>query len=460
MHSIPADPSSRSGCVRRLSALALTALPWLAVLPAHAQTAPGKSDGPLTLDASIRARFETIDGQFRPGAPDTGALMLRTLLRAEYKTGAVRIGAELQDARVYFEHDNAPIGTTEVDTVEPIQAYLAVRTGRTTEWTLGRMTMDLGSRRFVSRQAFRNSTNAYTGVRFDWRPEKGSGVTAFWTMPQDRMPNDSDAIHDNRVKLDRERLEQQFFGFNASKAKLVGNVGVELFGYRLVERDAPNFATRNRRLWTVGGRVLRAPARNRTDFEFEGAWQGGTTHASAAATDRTALPVDARFIHAALGHSFAAPWSPRVQIAYDYASGDTKARSYGRFDTLFGARVFEYGPSSLYGPIARANLQSVEARVELKPGKRADGYLAVRPLWLASATDSFAGTGVKDAKGLSGRYAGTQIDARLRRWLMPDRLRLGVGAAVLIKGRFLTDAPNAPTRGDTHYAFSELTLTL
>ncbi len=420
-------------------------------------TPASADDGDLEVEGSVRARLELIDGQFRPGATDTGALMLRAQLRAEYDAGPVRLGGEIQDARVYFQREPSSIGTTEVNAIEPIQAYLIGELASNFELQAGRMTMDWGSRRLVSKQNFRNSTNAFTGVRVDWRPAKGDGVTLFWTMPQDRRPNDRDGILDDAVELDRERLDQQFFGARITKANVIGPVSLETYIYRLFERDAENFATRNRRLWTGGFRLLKKPEANAVDFEIEAVWQGGTTRASTSASDRSNVDVNAWFGHASIGYTFAGPWSPRVAIAYDRASGDRPGGKYNRFDTLFGARVFEYGPSSLYGAIGRANLNSPEVRLEVKPDKRWDGYVAARPLWLDTVTDSFASTGLHDATGASGRFAGAQFDARARYWLKPDSIRLSAGVAVLAKGRFLRDAPRAPDNGDTHYGFFEVT---
>lgn len=434
----------------RLSPAAMLPLCLFAV-PAQAE------DGKFDIEASVRARVEVIENQFRPDMSDTGALFLRTLVKAEYAAGALRIGAEIQDARVYFDRQPSSIGTTEVDTLEPIQAYVALKLGNTTEVQAGRMTMDWGSRRLVSRQNFRNSTNAFTGVRFDWQPSADNSVTLFWTMPHDRLPNERGEIIENGAELDRERMDQQFFGARAVTTDLFADLSLEGYLYRLVEDDAPNFATRNRRLWTGGFRLLKEPAADALDFEVEAMWQTGTTHSSAAAANHTRLPVDAYFIHASIGRTFAARWSPRLSLSYSHASGDGRANSYGRFDTLYGARVFEYGPSSLYGPIGRANLSSPEARLEVTPSKRWDGYFAVRPLWLENATDAFAATGLRDPSGASGRYAGTQLDLRLRHWLKPSRVRLAAGAAVLVKGGFLRNAPRAPDNGDTRYGFAEIT---
>jgi hypothetical protein len=81
-----------------------------------------------------------------------------------------------------------------------------------------------------------------------------------------------------------------------------------------------------------------------------------------------------------------------------------------------------------------------------------------RALWLDSATDAFGASGVRDPNGQSGRFAGQQIEGRVRYWLMPKIAQLDVGGAVLFKGRFLRDAPNAPPTGDTYYGYVGLNL--
>src|SRR3546814_4408696 len=73
-----------------------------------------------------------------------------------------------------------------------------------------------------------------------------------------------------------------------------------------------------------------------------------------------------------------------------------------------------------------------------------------RANWLDSETDSFANTGVRDPGGASGRFGGHQIEGRVRYWIVPKLLRLDTGAAVLINGRFLNDAPNANGRSEEH----------
>jgi hypothetical protein len=66
-------------------------------------------------------------------------------------------------------------------------------------------------------------------------------------------------------------------------------------------------------------------------------------------------------------------------------------------------------------------------------------------------------TNVRDAAGRSGSFAGQQIDARMRTWIVPERLRFEVDGVWLAKGRFLREAPNAPRNGDTKYVSLNLT---
>ena len=62
-------------------------------------------------------------------------------------------------------------------------------------------------------------------------------------------------------------------------------------------------------------------------------------------------------------------WSPRLIFQYDYASGDDDPNDAdnNRFDTLYGARRFDFGPTGIYGPFARANLSTPGMRIKLKP---------------------------------------------------------------------------------------------
>lgn len=438
----------------------------IATLPASAQTTGGKDDGgvQLSIDATTRARFEAIGGQFRPNVPaDDIFVSFRTTVTARAELGSIAAGGEIVDARGYGQRDGSSVRTSEVNALEPVQAWLAYAAsnafakGATATVTAGRWSLDIGSSRLVGRTDFPNTVQSYLGGLVEWRTKSKDRVVAFWAKPFSTLPDDVAGIEDNQIELDRAGGNMTFFGASATIAKAFGNVSAEGYGYRLAEDDRTMRLTRNRHLVTTGLRLRRGPAKGKFDFEGEGAYQWGTARATTAVSDVRDLDVRAGFAHAEAGWTAAKGWTPRVSAMFDYASGDGRdAGTYGRFDTLFGARRADFGPVALYGPVGRANLISPGVRLEARPSKRLDLMGSLRGLWLAQETDSFASTGVRDRTGASGRNAGTQFEARARRWLVPDRLRLEVGGAYLAKGSFLKGAPNAPDTGDTRYVYVDL----
>lgn len=428
------------------------------------QDALGNPDG-LTVSGSVRVRYEALGNQFRPGLDRNGDLVsLRTTLFAQYDTGPVRFGAEVMDSRAYDADAGSSVSNNEVNAVELIQGYVgfdlggALGKGTQSSLDIGRFTMDLGSRRLAARNNFRNATNAFAGARFILKGRDKETLTLFYTLPLQRLPADKAGVLANRVEWDRESFDLSFWGGFLSKPKIAGRTNLDLYFFGLNEKDSPTLATRNRHIFTPGFRLYAEPVAGHADYELEAAYQFGDIRASTAA-NAAKLDVSAYFLHAAVGYQFKAPWSPRIAIEYDRASGDRPGGAYNRFDSLYGSRRSDFGPTSIYGPLGRSNISSPAVRLEAKPNRRWDAFTAYRPVWLESATDSLASTGVRDPAGRSGKFAGHQVEARVRYWVVPRLLRLDMGGAVLLNGRFLKDAPNANGFGDTRYAYSDLTLT-
>ncbi len=427
---------------------------------------PAYAEDGLTLSANTRLRYETIEGQPRTGFNESDDLFnIRTIVTGEYRTGRLKLGAELYDSRAYGGDAGTPITTNEVNTLELVQAYVgyevpdAFGPGTKLGLQAGRFTLNLGSRRLVAADDYRNTTNGYTGLRADLGLPDDLSATLIYTLPQVRLPDNRADIVDNRIKFDRESFDLVLWGGLVTK-KLAGKRGAaELSYYHLGERDAPKLATRDRSLETVGLRIYRDPASGRADFESETIYQFGSVSASLAPT-AAKLDVSAWFAHLEAGYTFKHPWSPRIALELDYASGDGRGAKFSRFDTLFGMRRGELAPAGLYNAVGRTNLISPVLRVEASPTKKLDAFAAYRPLWLASRFDSFSTTAVRDASGNSGRFAGHQVEARVRYWLIPKRLRLEWNGLLLAKGRFLRDAPSAPASGDTFYNSFNVTISL
>jgi hypothetical protein len=426
------------------------AIPLLVSAPAYAEEG-------LTLSANTRLRYETIEGQPRTGFNESDDLLsIRTIVTGEYRTGRLRLGAELYDSRAYGGDAGTPITTGEVNTLELVQAYIgyevpdAFGPGTRLGLQAGRFTLNLGSRRLVAADDYRNTTNGYSGIRADLGLRDDLSATLIYTLPQIRLPDNRPDLVSNRVKFDRENFDLILWGGIAAK-KLAGKRGaIELSYFHLGERDSPKLATRDRSLDTIGLRVSRDPSAGHADFESETFYQFGSVRASLVPT-APKLDVSACFTHLEAGYTFEHPWSPRIALEFDYASGDGRGAKFSRFDTLFGMRRADLAPAGLYNAVGRANIVATGLRVEATPSKRLDAFTAYRPLWLASRYDSFSTTGVRDASGNSGHFAGHQVEARVRYWLIPKHLRLEWDGLLLTKGRFLKDAPNAPRGGTTIY---------
>ncbi len=413
-------------------------------LPAQAQR--------ITVSGTERIRVEAIDGQARAGFnADDQLVNFRTTLAASLDTGPVKLTAELWDSRVYGANRRTPVSTGEVNTLELVQVYATVPIARgrdTASLQFGRFMLNLGSRRLIAADDYRNTTNGYTGARLDWKRGPWA-ATAIYTLPQQRRPDDLDALLANLVAPDREGSDQVLWGGLASRSATIGPVTVEASFFHLGERDRPGRPTRDRSMNSASVRLLRDPAPARLDGEVEVILQRGSASAGVAVT-APRQAVRAWFVHADTGYTFAGGWKPRVSVEYDHASGDSPGGRFGRFDTLFGMRRADLAPAGLYNAIARTNVISPGVRVEAVPDTRTDLFVAYKPMWLASRFDAFAATGVRDAAGRSGRFAGHQLDARVRHKLR-TWMTLELDAVLLAKGGFLRDAPNAPPERWTRY---------
>lgn len=417
----------------------------------------------LEISGEQRSRYETLDGQFRAGFTGSDqAVALRTSLLTQFKAAPGRLVIEAMDSRHYLSDEGSPIDTTMVNAVDLLQAHARwdagpLFLGGTNTVRLGRETVDLGMRRLVARNAFRNTINSFTGADWLWQPDRGGSVRAFYFLPVKRLPDDAASLLENEIAADTQSFDTQFWGLYSELPKLPGGVRAEAYYLRLQEEALTD--TRRRHLHTPGLRVFLPAKPGHWDFEVEGTYQLGSSKARTGLAEPV-LDHEAHHLHAGLGYTFAAAWQPRVGVRYDHASGDADPtdRENGRFDTLYGARRFDFGPTGLYGAAARANLESPEYSLTLRPTKPVEVSLSHRFLWLSSARDAWTSAGVRDASGRSGSEIGHQLELRLRWDLLPGNLRLDTGYTHLFAGRFLELAPNSTRQGDVNYAYFELTL--
>ncbi|MCA3009564.1 MAG: alginate export family protein [Phycisphaerales bacterium] len=441
------------------------------------------ADGPWRLNAALgtpdwlkvsgehRARYESLDNQFRFPSPNANppvrgyaenddAVMLQTLLRVD-AGGGETLGATFEgiDARQYGLHDepgtanDSNVDATMVDTLDVLQAYGTWRLGAlgngTHELRVGRETIDLGGRRLVARNLFRNTINAFTGASWLWQGE-ASMVRAFWTLPVDRRPGDADDLLDNRQEWDDQDLDVQFGGLFFD-SRLAGRARYEVYAFGLDERGR---FTRQRELLTFGGRIHQPRKAGDWFYAVELIGQTGESK-----TTKDAIVSDHRagLAHAELGYQWEARWNPAIQVAYDYATGDKDPndRDNERFDTLFGARRWEFGPTGLYGAVARANLNSPEVRLLLQPRKHLQFTVGWRMVMLAEDRDAWTASGLRDRTGSSGNHVGDQYELRMVWEVAPQSVDFDFGICYLAEGSF-QDRASQGQGDDVTFGYAQL----
>ncbi|MGH8553612.1 MAG: alginate export family protein, partial [Methylococcales bacterium] len=321
----------------------------------------------LKFSVEHRTRFEGASNSFRlntRGGDQVFAFRTLVFLEAAYEQ--FRVGGEFIDSRIENPTSNTPVNNTQEDDADLLQAYLTwqskdlLGSGLGAEVKFGRQTIDLGSRRLVARNAMRNTINSFTGFNFVVNDGERWQWRNFVVLPVNRLPSDGPLIRNGFVEFDEENFDTIFAGSFLSLQELPLDSLGEIYFYQLSEVDGPKIQTANRNLSTPGLRWYRKPKTNEFDFELESALQTGTSRTSTAQTNRTQLDHFSYFGHVQFGYSFDLPWSPRLLLQYDYASGDADPndRKNGRFDTLFGARRFEFGPTGIWGAFARSNINT------------------------------------------------------------------------------------------------------
>lgn len=444
---------ARHSCLQFLIATSVLAAP--SVLMAA-------EESPLDVSGSYRLRFEHQEDSFRPGTAGTDQMLVSLLLLSAKANGEHWFGeVELEDARAWLDDAGSPLGTDDVNTLEPLQAYAGWRqsTGENQSLAVraGRMTLDIASRRQIGRSVYPNTKNSFTGVHSDWR-HNAWRAQAFAVMPMNRLPATLADLDDNTQDLDRQYSGIRLTGANLSYAAPGALPDMDAFLFRLTESDQRDLATRNRNFNVAGMRIIKPATPGQWLYEVDLVLQHGTARASAAAADVRDLEHRASMLHGRIGFQFENAWASRVYGTFDYATGDeSPLDAYSnRFDNLFGPVQGDFGGTGIYGPLTRSNLVAPGLSWEYRASPRVSGVVNYKAMWLAADRDAFSATAVRDSSGRSGDYAGQHIDTRMVITLI-DGMQLQLGGAFLHKGEFLKDAPNAPASGDTVYWYSQMT---
>ena len=229
-----------------------------------------------------RIRYESLDGQYRIlRSGSDQAWVSRVLLNAGADTAIGRFTVEFEDARAFGDDRGTPLSASIVNTLEILQfSYLLDLTRGdypgAAALKVGRFTMDIGSRRFVERNDYRNVVNAYTGAHWHSRWAGGTTLDVFYTVPVEKRPLNRDALLSNEYEADEEAWGRRFWGVHLQRPGLALDTQLDLLVYGLHESDRGDLPTPNRKVVAPGFRYWRSSRSGGWDFDLEGAYRFGS----------------------------------------------------------------------------------------------------------------------------------------------------------------------------------------
>ena len=378
------------------------------------------------VSGSFRVRYESLNNPIFPTSStareqSNQRLSTRFIVNSTVSYQNLAATIEIRDSRVFLDENDPTLTANQVNTLEPTQFFITYKPERESSLyevsaiKVGRMELDYGSRRLLAKTAYRNATNSYDGIvveaRFaDWQ------VHGVYVLPVSRFPTDSESLDGNERAFDKSFSERKFFGvYAASKDN-----NVKLQSYWLKEDDSEALATKNRDLYTLSVDYTQ-PFDNGLITNIEVVGQTGTSYQTASANDTDEKDVRAYMLFGYVGKQVTDNTFLRAEVDYISGDNDTSDDTISDFDTLYGVRRFDFGPTDVYQAMPRRNLKAVGLRSVSKPAKAHNIMLGYKAMWYQKAPQDV------------DSFIGHQVEARWRYQVRPE-LRLVLGGAYLKKG--------------------------
>ncbi len=418
---------------------------------------------------SQRTRFESVSHPWRNGQNGhiDQQVPMQSRVRLGVNQGPFWLMFEGQDSRTHHVSTHQSIlddfdGNTVTNKFDVLQLFGSATfrniydTGLRVDAHLGRMTLMVGSARLVGRNGYRNTTGSFDGGHLAIGNDKDWRVRTFLTSP----------VQIETAQMDNSSRSRLFWGTVFESTQLSWLSG-EAYYFGLNDKEDP---ARTSTFSTFGARAYQSPAKGskfekqdigKIDYEFESAVQTG---------DKSSKGVNKDFFaymsHAEIGYTVNAPWFPRFDGEYDYASGtnDPDSGSNNTFDRLNGLRRADMMQTGIFGAFFRSNIESAGSRLTLQP--RDDlKLMAKHHVWyLAEAKDAFSGSNLnsdfkplQDKTGGSGRFLGHDLEM-VAQWKLKSNVIIEVGYEHWFKGDYFKRLPASaglPAGGekDTDYFF-------
>lgn len=358
--------------------------------------------GPWDIGGQFRARLEVKDFIDTPGqAGQVGFrhehgdanntyLLLRQKVHVGYNSDWFSTFLEGEESSSTGDKRNPNL---ESDQFDLHQGYVTL--GNLKEFPLqakvGRQEMAYGDERLIGAFDWNNIGRSFDAIKLHYTPDNNTWVDAFTSRVVVPKDNHFD-VSDNY---------DTFSGLYASTKDVIPWQESQIyFLARNTSRNAPNFETgalaplpSPRDIYTPGFRLKSLPGKLAGfDYGVEAAYQFGRYVAVSGTVPNIvpgkSLKQDAYMGHLEGGYTWDVPYSPRVGLEFNYASGDKNAKdnTHGAFDTLFPTTHLITGIMDMY---ALQNVEDLRLNFSIKPTKKFTIFASYRGVWLATPSDSF-----------------------------------------------------------------------
>jgi hypothetical protein len=378
----------------------------------------------LTLGGELRERFESyLNPSFGLKAPPKDAYLLHRLLLDldAHITNYVRIFVQLGNMERIG--DRGVTSTTDIDHLDVMQAFIDLKLpsqlADTPVVRVGREELLFGYQRLIAVREGPNVRRDFDGFRVI--DQIGDATVNLLAV---RPVNDSEYVFD-----DHTNEAQSLWG-----AYLTVPVGPALKA-DIYELNYQNDTARYR--GTVG-----EEQRHTFGVRLFGQAEGFDWNGEAAVQSGTFRNHDIRadMLAGIGGYTFQdIPWSPRIGLETNLASGDNSHSSaIGTFNAMY-PRLPYFAETSLLVP---ANIFDVRPVLSFLPVPAVLATFGWDTLWRLSSTDGLYGSGMSEYTGtnkVSGSRVGTELSADIR-WRVDQHLLLGAIAAEFLSGPAVQEA--------------------
>jgi len=431
------------------------------------------ADGMVVFDVEERLRYEfrsnTFDFDNGVGAPTDGSFLLQRA-RAGVKISPLswlRLYAQFQSSIEVGNRGDEPgvFGAEGDDYADLYQAYIEFADYESFPLglRLGRQLFNYGDQRLVGSFDWNNLGRTFDAARLRYERER------FWM----------EAFASSVVVVERESFntsdlfdwdgtgrEQVFSGLYASSTHVPAHK-IDAYAFWLYQDNGnvSNFGPTlglppagskggnpalGMNFVTLGTRFNNLP-KEMAGWEYDGefALQVG---------ELAGLDLAAFAAHAGAGYNFfSVPWTPRVYVQYNYASGDGDPGD-GRsttFQNLFPTNHKFYGYMDLF---SWQNIHNPSVTLAFKPHKTVSVAADLQLFWLATTSDAwYRANGLSRARPVTpgaSPFVGSEIDLTAT-WKPTDYFSLHAGYSWFLPGNYVRDTGPASS-ADFFYLQAEV----